>query len=312
MSNINLIGIAGKIGSGKDLIASIIQYLICIDKDILKDYHKDFENFKICPISNELQSGWKIKKFADAPKEIVCILLGCTREQLESQEFKKSLLPEHLCRYSIYRTVTSKIPFRANISNSELQYIYKIEKYHIKKTVATVRDLFIYLANDVFRDGYDSDIWINTLFNQYKPIYGDPRIEAVQGFGADMKYPNWIITDVRYKNEAEYIKNKGGILIRINRWVDELIPREKVSEMSKKVGIYGIYSDGSEALIEDSNLDNLDRFEYFATEKKNINNISETDLDNYDKFDFIIDKNSFIIEILIDKVKSILQEIHLI
>ena len=38
--NTNLIGISGKIGSGKDLIANIIQYLICIDKNILKDHHK--------------------------------------------------------------------------------------------------------------------------------------------------------------------------------------------------------------------------------------------------------------------------------
>ena len=199
------------------------------------------------------------------------------------------------------------MPFRANISYDELQWLFNEDRWEIKKTVKTVRDLLIYLANDVFRDGYDSDIWVNTLFNQYKPIYGDPRIEAVQGFGADMKYPNWIITDVRYKNEAEIIKNKGGILIRINRWVDELIPREKVSEMSKKVGIYGIYPDWSEALIEDSNLDNLDRFEYFVTEKTNINNISEIDLDNYTKFDHIIENNSFDINNLISKVDQILK-----
>lgn len=329
MSNINLIGIAGKIGSGKDLVANIIQYLT-------HDHYKNNHSFEYFQIENSKRNDypnylkWKIKKFADAPKEIVCILLGCTREQLESQEFKKSLLPDHLCRYNIYKTATSKIPFRANISNSELQYIYNIEKYHIKKTVATVRDLLIYLANDMFRDSCDNDIWINTLFNQYKGVpatiidqnlpitlsgdsfYGVTEDIEVKHGRIGLLYPNWIITDVRYKNEAEYIKNKGGILIRINRWVDELIPREKVSEMSKKVGIYGIYPDGSEALIEDFNLDNLDRFEYFATEKTNINNISETDLDNYDKFDFIIDNNSFTIEILIDKVKSILQEIHLI
>ena len=303
MSNINLIGISGKIGSGKDLVANIIQYLT-------HDHYKNNRSFEYFQIENSKRNDypnylkWKIKKFADAPKKIVCILLGCTREQLESQEFKKSLLPDHLCRYNIYKTATSKIPFRANISNSELQYIYKIEKYHIKKTVATVRDLLIYLANDVFRDGYDSDIWINTLFNQYKPstkIYEQYK-------QIEYKYlPNWIITDVRYRNEAEYIKNKGGILIRINRWVDELIPREKVSEMSKKVDIYGIYPDGSEALIEDSNLDNLDRFEYFATEKTNINNISETDLDDYIKFDHIIENNSFDINNLISKVDQILK-----
>lgn len=324
MSNINLIGISGKVGSGKDLVSDIIQYLT---HDNYKNNHSfvDFqiENYKRNDYPNYLK--WKIKKFADAPKEIICILLGCTREQLESQEFKKSLLPEYLCRYNIYKTATSKIPFRTNISNSELQYIYKIEKYHIKKTVTTVRDLLIYLANDVFRDGYDSDIWVNTLFNQYKGVpatiidqnlpitlsgdsfYGVTEDIEVKHGRIGLLYPNWIITDVRYKNEAEYIKNKGGILIRINRWVDKLIPIEKVSEISKKVDIYGIYPDGSEALIENSNLDNLDKFEYFVTEKTNINNISETDLDDYMKFDHIIENNSFDINNLISKVDQILK-----
>ena len=31
----------------------------------------------------------EIKKFADKLKDIVCLLIGCTREQLEDQEFKK-------------------------------------------------------------------------------------------------------------------------------------------------------------------------------------------------------------------------------
>ena len=31
------------------------------------------------------------------------------------------------------------------------------------------------------------------------------------------KYPIWIITDVRFKNEANEIKKRGGILIRLNR-----------------------------------------------------------------------------------------------
>lgn len=312
------------------MVASIIQYLICINKDILKDYHKDFENFKICPISNELQSGWKIKKFADAPKEILCILLGCTRKQLESQEFKNSDLPEYLCRYDVYRTPKSKIPLRTNISYDKLPWLHNTDKWEVKKPVKTVRDLLIYMANDVFRNTIGQDIWINTLFNQYKgvpatiidqnlPIIlsGDSfcgvteDIEVKHG-RIGLLYPNWIITDVRYQNEADYIKNKGGILIRINRWVDELIQREKVSEMSKKVGIYGIYPDGSEALIEDSNLDNLDKFEYFVTEKIHRDNISETNLDNYNKFDFVVDNNGFNINYLIEKIAHILQEVSLL
>ena len=51
------------------------------------------------------------------------------------------------------------------------------------------------------RNTFGDDIWIKSLFSE----------------GYDPKYDTWIITDVRYKNEADYIKDKGGILIRINR-----------------------------------------------------------------------------------------------
>lgn len=36
------------------------------------------------------------------------------------------------------------------------------------------------------------------------------------------QYPNWIISDLRFVNEAEAIKQKGGICIRVNRWLEDL------------------------------------------------------------------------------------------
>ena len=37
---------------------------------------------------------WKIVKFADKLKDIVCLLIGCTRQQLECREFKEKELGE--------------------------------------------------------------------------------------------------------------------------------------------------------------------------------------------------------------------------
>jgi hypothetical protein len=33
----------------------------------------------------------------------------------------------------------------------------------------------------------------------------------------EIKYPNWIITDVRFPNELKAIKDRDGIIIRVNR-----------------------------------------------------------------------------------------------
>ena len=61
-----IIGVSGHMNSGKDLVGLIIQHLT--------------------------DSNWKIKKFADKLKDIVCLLIGCTREQLEDRKFKETPL----------------------------------------------------------------------------------------------------------------------------------------------------------------------------------------------------------------------------
>jgi hypothetical protein len=79
----SLIGISGKIGVGKDLMFNILNYLRQDnDWDSFSDYmsnaffiHRKYEN----------------KKYAGKLKDIVCLLLGCTREQLEDRDFKENL-----------------------------------------------------------------------------------------------------------------------------------------------------------------------------------------------------------------------------
>ena len=85
-----IISFSGKIGSGKDLSGNICKILLqsprlnnegvetFLDKELYKN-----------------ESSWEIRKWADKLKDIVCILLGCTREQLEDREFKgKELGPD--------------------------------------------------------------------------------------------------------------------------------------------------------------------------------------------------------------------------
>ena len=69
-----VIGVSGKIGSGKDTIGKIIQ--------------------------NLTNDHWEIKKYADKLKVITCLLLGCTREQLEDRGFKEKELGEEWWYYT--------------------------------------------------------------------------------------------------------------------------------------------------------------------------------------------------------------------
>lgn len=88
-----LIGISGKIGVGKDLVGEIIQYLT-------SNYYLSGKPFECFQEDNKRRNDypmyldWKIVKFADKLKDIICILLGCTRDQLEDRSIKELSLQE--------------------------------------------------------------------------------------------------------------------------------------------------------------------------------------------------------------------------
>ena len=98
----SLLGIAGRAGSGKDLVGKIIQYL-CLEKKL-----KIIEPFEKSPQELlEKYGDWKIKRFAGVLKQITCLLLGCSMEELEDRDFKETELGEEWWYYK--HNVTHKI-----------------------------------------------------------------------------------------------------------------------------------------------------------------------------------------------------------
>jgi hypothetical protein len=63
----------------------------------------------------------------------------------------------------------------------------------------TVRDMLQKIGTEAMRDNLHHDVWVNALFTTY-------------GYNS-----RWIITDVRFPNEIERIKQYDGILIKIVR-----------------------------------------------------------------------------------------------
>jgi hypothetical protein len=181
-----IIGISGYSGSGKDTAGIIIQYLKASTKFPLKIVLKS-------PIHHqwwlEERSSWQIKKWAGKLKVIASMLTGIPTEKFEDQEFKKSLLgPE----WGIVSTnpLNSIEPFK------DIQF----------NALMSVREFLQKLGTSALRDGLHENAWINALMADYNPV-GDTLLV----------YPNWIITDTRFPNEAEAIKKAGGIIIRIER-----------------------------------------------------------------------------------------------
>ena len=191
----NIIGISGKIGSGKDTAGLIIQYLTSgfhQEQTIVFNKNTDY-TFNT--------SNWQIKKFADKLKDIVCLLLNCSREQLEDREFKEGELPENWWLYKHSETGKLITLLEFSLLREHQQTWYDLIKL-------TPRILLQLLGTECGRKIIHPNIWINsTLGNGVK--FNNMEI-----------YPNIIVTDVRFQNEADAILEKGGIVIRLNRESD--------------------------------------------------------------------------------------------
>jgi hypothetical protein len=100
---IMLVGISGDINSGKDVVGRMFQYLT---SEYQNKY--SFENWldRVDKYKSDPYSPIEIK-FADKLKDMVCVLLSCTREKLEDREFKNTPLGEHWRKW--YYTAESEV-----------------------------------------------------------------------------------------------------------------------------------------------------------------------------------------------------------
>lgn len=168
-TNVNLIGISGKIGSGKDTVGAILQVLKTAALHDSNAIARIVANpFLMYSVESQFDN-WKIKKFAKKVKLIAELLTGIPAEKFEDQEFKLTNLPP---------------------------------EWNVNNTPMTVRELLQKIGTDCMRNNLHAQTWVNALFSEYKP---------------DEK---WLITDVRFLNEAVAIKKRGGMIIRVDRGLD--------------------------------------------------------------------------------------------
>jgi len=80
----------------------------------------------------------------------------------------------------------------------------------------TYREFLQKLGTDAMREGLHKEVWVNALMSDYVPVVTP---DFVYGYG--VRFPNWIITDTRFPNEADAVGKKGGICLRVVRPCDE-------------------------------------------------------------------------------------------
>lgn len=333
-----IIAISGKSDSGKDTVGKIIQWLIDQDGLVTLNGEPFGENtLEDCvyfinsgeKLEFPEETSWQIKKFADKLKDVVCLLIGCTRQDLESQEFKSKELGEEWDKYELHwsdgwdgqTNIVSKNFDKNDFLDKKGEFWGKLGK----RMPMTPRLLLQLLGTECGRQIIHPNIWVNSLFNNYKKNvskyekvcpnckYEDgtlitcPKCHPVK-LEPKSSYPNWIITDLRFPNELKAIKDRGGITIRIDREENDL---EKASnhahnELVKKYGSDEILWNG-ENYKEEYQDEFNDLYDKYLNKSFHE---SENALDNA-IFDYHID-NSGTIEELIEKVREILIELKLI
>jgi hypothetical protein len=194
----SIISINGRISSGKDLIGKIIQEL-CLGHNS----EEIINSIKIGAgtIEQREDSGWQIKKFADKLKDIVCLLIGCTRLELEDQDFKNKELGEDWWYYK-------SDDIRGMITQKTFDNLTDNQKTYWKLIKLTPRLLLQLLGTECGRDIIHPSIWVNALMSEYDNIVGYMTKDYA---------PNWLITDLRFPNEYDAIKAREGITIRVKR-----------------------------------------------------------------------------------------------
>ena len=157
-----ILSFSGRIGSGKDTAAQIVQELY--------------------PEMN-----WQIKGFADKLRQVASLFLGIPPEELKKQEVK--------------------------------EWVLSREWADPDGTLITVRIFLQRLGTQAVRDGLCKSAWVNALMIDYRSVIIEPEMDL----GDDFPYffeevtPNWVVTDCRFPQEVEAIKNSGGTCIRIVR-----------------------------------------------------------------------------------------------
>lgn len=262
-----IISISAKLGGGKDLTGQIIQYLMARKFHNIK-YPVSEEDFNTFIKNNHhLTCSWEIKKFADKLKDMVCMMLECTREQLEDRVFKDTPLGKEWDKWE----VTDNDPdcFSSYYFSTEEEALFALsiegELYHaynpkVEKIIMTPRILMQVLGTEAGRNIIHPNLWVICTMSGYKP---------------DSK---WIITDNRFPNEVKAVNQKNGLTFRIERDFNLRFPE---------------YQN-----LEEVHTKDIDLYMQLV-------HFSEVALDSYTQFDYIIQNNGTVLD-LINNVEQIL------
>ena len=193
-----VIGIAGAKNSGKDTVASMINYIFAVG--ITRASYADYM-IKRAKMDNT--NADRIVHFADNMKDVMSIMFGIPREAFDDRQKKDNEYWDYfnkrfvnfaeVLRNSNCIVIDTVDDIYSHKSFREVLDFINIEEYdtlYIK-----VRALMQYFGTDICRHFLDENIWVNSTIVKVREIAAARRL--------------CIVPDVRFDNEARAIKGVG-------------------------------------------------------------------------------------------------------
>lgn len=183
-SNLNkrLMAVSGVKGSGKDSVSSMLQYCLSVPK-MFRQYFF-YKNFK-----KWIKPKYKKIAFADPLKKMLSDLLNINLDKFYIREFKEG------CIINISTLEGSWLGEK--LSDSKFNKLVKQLDPSLMESNLSLRQLLQYFGTEIMQKYFGKRVWINSTMQN--------RSEYT------------IISDLRFIEEYNAVKEKKGIVIYINR-----------------------------------------------------------------------------------------------
>lgn len=183
-SNLNkrLIAVSGVKGSGKDSVSSMLQYCLSVPK-MFRQYFF-YKNFK-----KWIKPKYKRIAFADPLKKMLSDLLNIGLDKFYIREFKEG------CIINISTLEGSWLGEK--LSDSKFNKLVKQLDPSLMESNLSLRQLLQYFGTEIMQKYFGKRVWINSTMQN--------RSEYT------------IISDLRFIEEYNAVKEKKGVVIYVNR-----------------------------------------------------------------------------------------------
>lgn len=201
-----VIGIAGQKHSGKDTIASMINYVFAVGIS-----RASYSDYLIRKASIEYTYKDRIVHFADGLKDVLSIIYNIPREYFDNHIYKDKKYYDIVSNKFVDEDIVNSIRNNCHVIclnellGFNLNYVLSNAKE--KKIYIKLRTLMQYFGTNICRTMLSDNIWIKQTMSKIVDISQSKRV--------------CIVPDVRYLNEKNAIRMINdsfyGVLIKVNR-----------------------------------------------------------------------------------------------